>query len=586
MIDLFNIDVDKIKYNEEEIALIKLNGTIIYKPSKFYAEYNVYPIDESLKNGGLPYLFLRDNSQGDDKFTKIRITPAGPGSSEVTSDITTPCNQVNIVRLWYPEITSEINFAQSAAYNVWHINTSNITTMNRMFYDCNYLISMSAVIDTSNVTDMSYMFYGCQQLTSLAYINNWDTSNVTNMSYMFYNCNKLTSLDLSNFNTSNVTNMTHMFYNCDALTLTSSDVNNFDVSNVTNMSYMFHGCEFYYNPNLSKWDTGKVTNMSYMFYNCDIYDNYPRSLDLSNWDISNVTDMSYMFSKSNINYLYLFGWNINEETNIDNIFADSSIHSLYLDGCSNDTISKIINSEGFPSDDSDIQRYIYCEKQKCADLIAPKGWMFYYTDEDEDGDGYEVLISKGQYRNNEELIEVYTKIPSSFTNLNGLFSECINLKYVDTRYWTTYYVTDMGGMFYNCNSLLELDASFSTTSVKHMAVMFYNCASLTRLNLMYFDTSNVINMGGMFSGCSSLTSLDLRNFDTSKVPKANMKDMFSGCSSLHTLRLDNCDNDTISKIISVLPTEAIDGVTRTIYCKEANAEGLTAPTNWEFSYID
>ena len=64
--------------------------------------------------------------------------------------------------------------------------------------------------------------------------------------------------------------------------------------------------------------------------------------------------------------------------------------------------------------------------------------------------------------------------------------------------------------------------------------------------------------------------------------------MFSGCTSLHTLRLDNCSNDTISKIIASggFPTNAIEGVTRTIYCKEENAAGLTAPTNWVFSYVD
>jgi hypothetical protein len=64
--------------------------------------------------------------------------------------------------------------------------------------------------------------------------------------------------------------------------------------------------------------------------------------------------------------------------------------------------------------------------------------------------------------------------------------------------------------------------------------------------------------------------------------------MFSGCSKLHTLRLDNCSNDTINKIItsSGFPIKTIEGVTRKIYCKEENAAGLTAPTNWIFEYID
>ena len=49
-------------------------------------------------------------------------------------------------------------------------------------------------------------------------ITNLDTSNVTNMNSMFYNCTSLTSLDVTNFDTSNVTDMEFMFYNCNSLT--------------------------------------------------------------------------------------------------------------------------------------------------------------------------------------------------------------------------------------------------------------------------------------------------------------------------------------------------------------------------------
>ena len=57
-------------------------------------------------------------------------------------------------------------------------------------------------------------FYGGysypHRIKELKYIN---TSNITDMRYMFYNCSSLTSLDVSNFDTSNVTNMDSMFDN-------------------------------------------------------------------------------------------------------------------------------------------------------------------------------------------------------------------------------------------------------------------------------------------------------------------------------------------------------------------------------------
>jgi surface protein len=116
--------------------------------------------------------------------------------------------------------------------------------------------------------------------------------------------------------------------------------------------------------------------------------------------------------------------------------------------------------------------------------------------------------------------------------------------------------------------------------------MFGSCKSLTSLDLSNFDTGNVTDMRYMFNNCKSLTSLDIRNFDTKNV--TDIDNMFDACQSLHTLRLDNCSNDTINKIITSynFPKEAITGVTKTIYCKRANAQGLTPPTNWVFSYID
>ena len=67
-----------------------------------------------------------------------------------------------------------------------------------------------------------------------------DTSNVTNMIHMFYNCSGLTNLDLSGWNTSNVTNMEGMFAACRGLI--SLDLSGWNTSNVINMAYMFNGC--------------------------------------------------------------------------------------------------------------------------------------------------------------------------------------------------------------------------------------------------------------------------------------------------------------------------------------------------------
>jgi surface protein len=50
----------------------------------------------------------------------------------------------------------------------------------------------------------------------------------------------------------------------------------------------------------------------------------------------------------------------------------------------------------------------------------------------------------------------------------------------------------MNKMFYNCNSLIELDLSkFITENVTSMKEMFCDCTSLKLLNLSNFTTNNV-----------------------------------------------------------------------------------------------
>ena len=99
-----------------------------------------------------------------------------------------------------------------------HLNTSEVTDMNSMFYGCKVLTQLDvSKFDTKNVTDMVWMFGKCAVLTRLD-INKFDTKNVTDMGSMFDGCKALTQLDVSNFNTENVTDMSSMFRDCTALT--------------------------------------------------------------------------------------------------------------------------------------------------------------------------------------------------------------------------------------------------------------------------------------------------------------------------------------------------------------------------------
>lgn len=129
-------------------------------------------------------------------------------------------------------------------------------------------------------------------------VSKFDTSQVTNMGAMFYNCSRLTSLDVSEFDTSQVTDMGHMFSNCNGLT--NLDVSKFDTSQVTNMKAMFQACRKLIELNISNFNTSQVTNMSYMFCNCSslrsIYVSEYNETTGKGWTTKNVTDSDNMFT--------------------------------------------------------------------------------------------------------------------------------------------------------------------------------------------------------------------------------------------------------------------------------------------------
>ena len=62
-----------------------------------------------------------------------------------------------------------------------------------------------------------HWFYSCSNLENIVGMEYLNTSKVTNMEGMFYNCSNLKSLNVSNLSTSNVANMSSMFEGCSNL---------------------------------------------------------------------------------------------------------------------------------------------------------------------------------------------------------------------------------------------------------------------------------------------------------------------------------------------------------------------------------
>ena len=399
------------------------------------------------------------------------------------------------------------------------VDTSNVTDMGEMFYDCSSLISLDAsTFNTSNVTDMYYMFEGCSNLTSLD-VSSFNTSNVTDMQHMFGGCKKLTSLDVSSFDTSNVTNMRFMFYGCSSLT--SLDVSSFDTSNVTNMCYMFYGCSSLTSLNLSSFNTANVTNMSYMFENCWKLTN----LDISGFDTSSVTDICEMFCNcSSLTSLDVSGFDTSSVTDMGQMFYNcSSLTSLDINAFDTSNVTNM--------------RYMF---ERCSSLISLNLSNFDTSNVTKMGEMFSECNSLTS-------LDVSSFDTSNVTDMHHMFYSCKSLTSLDVGNFDTSNVTNMSNMFCGCSKLTTLDlGSFDTSNVTDMGEMFWNCSSLTSLDVSAFDTSNVETMGNMFDYCYSLTNLNVSGFDTSNVE--NMSHMFYSCKSLTSLDVSDFDTHNVTNM--------------------------------------
>lgn len=119
------------------------------------------------------------------------------------------------------------------------------------------------------------------------------------------------------------------------------------------------------------------------------------------------------------------------------------------------------------------------------------------------------------------------------TSMSGMFKDC-KVKHLDLSSLRTHNVTDFSDMFYNCDSLIDLNVDgFDTSNAEDFNGMFHGCNKLTQLNVKHFNANSVLHMSYLFSGCRRLKVIDLEGWDFSQVSDAN--EMFGYCGKLEKI---------------------------------------------------
>ena len=254
---------------------------------------------------------------------------------------------------------------------------------------------------------------------------------------------------------------------------TSIDIDNLFTNFTTNMEYMLS-----YADNLTSFDASKlvldnVTNINSMFRHCISLS----EINVLNWNTKSIISMIDVFNDCiNVNELNVSKWNTSNVTSMYHLF-DNCFKIKRLD-ISNWNTSNVTNmSYLFGSDNT-----------KAMALTQIKGI---------------------------ENIDI-----SNVTTMNGIFSECINLKSLDLSRWDPVKLNNMNNMFYNNKSLVDLKiGNWKLNKIINLENTFKNCSSLTELKLTNWDFTNVTNLEGILDNTTSLQTLILPTVQSANLLK-------------------------------------------------------------------
>ena len=407
-------------------------------------------------------------------------------------------------------ITRSTTISDTYKTDTYKVSTNDSQVPIYMWYDSGTIYWYSTATTVYLNPDCEFLFGDLRSLTSLN-LSEFNTSKVTDMYAFFYHDNNLTNIDLSNFDTSKVTNMAAMFQ---YTPFTNLDLSSFNTSKVTTMDRMFAYASSLTNLSLNSFNTSSVKNMEGMFTN--MYN--LATLDISSFDTSNVTNMKYMFCNSGkLTTIYVgSNWNTNKVSSSDNMFTSSSkivggagttydanhIDKEYahIDGgtsnpgyLSDNSGDFFVNGKGFNIADAN-NSYDWSNAQD-GSLMA-----YYYADGNKDGttgDGLLILTGNG--------------VPKSYTNTS-------------LPSWSTNRLNIKSVAFVDC-----------TPTSGSMAYLFYQHTYLTSVDISGLNSNKVTNIKGIFQDCQSLEELDLRTFDFSSITTRN--DVIKGCNSLTHLMM-------------------------------------------------
>lgn len=199
---------------------------------------------------------------------------------------------------------------------------------------------------------------------------------------------------------------------------------------------------------------------------------------------------------------------------------------------------------------------------------------------------------------------------SNVTNLSGMFKDCNNFNQA-LSLWNTSNVTNMSSMFENAQSFHQNIGNWNTGNVVNMSKMFkgatdfnrnisnWNTSNVTDMSEMFngdlgtgvpyafnqnignWNVSNVTNMAAMFKGAISFNQ-NIGNWNTSNV--TNMSDMFNQAFSFNQ-NIGNWDTSNVTTMARMFRSDVVQFTVTFPTVSLFNNGGSTSIQNWNTTNV-
>ena len=119
-------------------------------------------------------------------------------------------------------------------------------------------------------------------------------------------------------------------------------------------------------------------------------------------------------------------------------------------------------------------------------------------------------------------------------NVDGMFSGCENIEKIDLKPFNFRNVKSMKKAFHGCKKLqtLEFRPQNDMENIEDLSFLFYGCENLKTVDLKMFKFEKVKNMSNLFSNCTNLTNVTFPDGVSNATQVETIDNMFYGCQKL------------------------------------------------------